>query len=152
MPGRLGAKYVGEDNHPHTPVMLHRAICGSLERFVGILIEHYGGAFPLWLAPVQIRVMTVSEKSQTYGEQVTADLRGMGLRVEFDPSSDKIGPKKHAAREQKVPYIVVVGEQEAAEQTLNVNDREGKMLGNFTVEQFVVGLMEEIATKGKGTK
>ena len=103
----------------------------------------------MWLAPVQVRVVTVSDKSKTYGEEVTKQLRSFGLRVEFDPSSDKIGPKKHAAREQKIPYIVVVGEQEAADDTLNVNDREGKMLGNLNLDQFVGGLMEEITLKGR---
>ncbi|MBI4580689.1 MAG: threonine--tRNA ligase, partial [Planctomycetes bacterium] len=147
MPERLGAKYIGEDNQPHTPVMLHRAICGSLERFVGILIEQYAGAFPLWLAPVQAVVASVSEKSAAYANSVRDRLAAAGLRVEADNTAEKIGPKKHAARKQKVPYILVVGEQEAAAGTVNVNDRAGRTLGTEEVEAFIARCRQEIETK-----
>jgi threonyl-tRNA synthetase len=149
MPGRLGAKYVGEDNAPHTPVMLHRAICGSLERFIGILIEHHAGAFPLWLAPIQIAVVTVSEKSVAYAREVHGWLLHHGLRAILDDTSDRIGPKKQRARDHNIPYILVVGEQEATDQTVNVNNSKGTTLGTFPFEQFVEGCVEEISSKGR---
>ncbi len=147
MPERLGAKYVGEDNQPHTPVMLHRAICGSLERFVGILIEHYAGAFPLWLAPVQAVVVSVSEKSAEYASGVKDRLVAAGLRAEVDNTAEKIGPKKHAARRQQIPYILVVGEQESAAGTVNINDRSGRNLGTESLDAFVARCRQEIETK-----
>jgi threonyl-tRNA synthetase len=149
MPGRLGARYVGEDNAPHTPVMLHRAICGSLERFLGILIEHYAGAFPLWLAPTQAAIVTISEKSVDYAHEVHRRLVQGGLRSQADVSSERIGPKKQKARDQKVPYILVVGEQEAARHAVNVNNREGVTLGTVPVEEFIKGCSREIASKGR---
>jgi threonyl-tRNA synthetase len=144
MPERLGAKYTGEDNHPHTPVMLHRAICGSLERFIGILIEHYAGAFPLWLAPEQVVVASISEKSGEYAESVARRLREASLRVVLDTTAEKIGPKKHNARQRKVPYILVVGEREAADGLVNVNDRSGTTLGNESVEAFIARCEAEL--------
>ena len=149
MPRQLGAKYVGEDNTPHAPVMLHRAICGSLERFLGVLIEHYGGAFPLWLAPIQVIVATVSEKSVAYARDVHSWLVEHGIRATLDASSDRIGPKKQRARDQKIPYILVVGEQEAAEKSVNVNDRDGVTLGTYAFEKFVEGCVHEIASRGR---
>ncbi len=149
MPARLGAKYIGEDNAAHVPVMLHRAICGSLERFIGILIEHYAGALPLWMAPIQVAVATVSEKSVSYAREVYGWLVQHGVRAVLDVSSDRIGPKKQRARDQMIPYILVVGEQEAAEQTVNVNDRGGVTMGTFPFEKFVDGCVHEIATRGR---
>ncbi len=149
MPGRLGAKYIGADNSPHTPVMLHRAICGSLERFVGILIEHYAGAFPLWMAPIQCVVCSISEKSAPYAHEVHAWLIEHGMRTILDDSSDRIGPKKQRARDQMIPYILVVGEQEAADGTINVNDRNGITMGTYPFEQFIQGCIIEIHTKGR---
>lgn len=125
-PERFDLSYVGADNRPHRPVMIHRAPFGSMERFVGILIEHFEGAFPTWLAPVQVLIATISEKSEVYGRQIYDRLRQSGFRVELDESAEKIGPKKHRGRQMKVPYILVVGEQEAAARAVNVNDRAGK--------------------------
>ncbi|HRX85372.1 MAG TPA: threonine--tRNA ligase, partial [Phycisphaerae bacterium] len=149
LPKRFGITYVGSDNREHQPVMIHRAPLGSLERFVGILIEHFAGAFPLWLAPVQVAVATVSEKSAAYGRQVHERLLGRGLRATLDDGSDKIGPKKHRLRSRKIPYILVVGENEAAEGTVNVNNRDGANMGSFPVDQFIDGCLLEIQTKGK---
>ncbi|MCG3137084.1 MAG: Threonine--tRNA ligase [Phycisphaerae bacterium] len=149
MPGRLGARFVGEDNTPHVPVMLHRAICGSLERFLGILIEHHAGSFPLWLAPIQVAVTTVSEKSVSYGHEVVNWLRQHGMRAVADFSSDRIGPKKQRARDQKIPYILVIGEQEAVDKSVNVNNRDGVTLGTFPFERFVEGCVHEITTRGR---
>ena len=143
LPERFDLSYIGSDNAPHRPVMIHRAPFGSLERFVAILIEHFAGAFPLWLAPVQVVVASVSEKSAAYAFKVRNFLFDRGLRVEADVSPEKIGPKKHAARAQRVPYILVVGEKEAAEGTVNVNDRSGKTLGTVRLEDFAARCLDE---------
>lgn len=151
MTARLGAKYIGIDNAAHTPVMLHRAICGSLERFIGILIEHYAGAFPLWLAPIQVLVATVSEKSAAYARDVHQWLIQHGMRAALDISSERIGPKKQLGRDHKIPYILVIGEQEAAEKAVNVNDRNGVTQGTYPFEKFVEGCAHEIAAKGRNS-
>ena len=137
LPERFDLSYVGSDNGLHRPVMIHRAPFGSLERFVGILIEHFAGAFPLWLAPVQVVTVSISEKSAEYAETVHQRLLDAGLRAELDVSAEKIGPKKHQARKQQVPYILVVGEKEAAERLVNVNDRSGQSLGNRSLDDFI---------------
>lgn len=148
LPARFGLTYIGPDNAPHQPVMVHRAPFGSMERFIGILIEHFAGAFPLWLSPVQVGVASVSEKSAVYGREVAQNLRGAGLRVEIDDGDEKIGPKKHRLRAAKINYILVVGEQEAAAGTVNVNDRDGANLGNMSLEAFVAACKNEIDSKG----
>lgn len=147
LPERFGLEYIGPDNRPHRPIMIHRAPFGSLERFVGLLIEHFAGAFPLWLAPVQAVVLSVSEKSAAYAEQVAETLKKNGMRIELDTGSEKIGPKKHRARQQKVPYILVVGEQEAADGAVNVNDRDGRSLGTQPIGQFVAAARAEIESR-----
>ena len=149
LPERFELTYVGADNTPHVPVMIHRAPLGSLERFIGILIEHFAGAFPLWLAPRQVAVATVSEKSEAYGREVCGRLKEGGLRVDLDLASDKIGPKKHRLRAALINYILVVGEKEAAARNVNVNGRDGSSLGNMTLEAFVEACQREIATKGR---
>ena len=147
LPERFKLTYVGADNAEHAPIMIHRAPFGALERFVAILIEHFAGAFPLWLSPVQVGVVSVSEKSESYAREVFASLRSCGLRAELDVSSEKIGPKKHRLRAAKVNYILVVGEQEAAEGSVNVNSRDGKGLGNMTPVAFIAHCREEIESK-----
>ena len=114
LPARLDAHYVGEDNERHIPVMLHRAILGSLERFIGILIEHYAGAMPLWLSPMQAVVLNISEKQSEYAEQVAAALREAGVRVEADLRNEKITRKIREHSLNKLPYQVVVGDKEVA--------------------------------------
>jgi threonyl-tRNA synthetase len=143
LPRRFGLEYIGRDNRPHQPVMVHRAPFGSMERFVGILIEHFEGAFPTWLAPVQVVVTTISEKSAEFGRRVCDELKAAGLRVELDESPEKIGPKKHRARQMKVPYIAVVGEQEAASKSVNVNPRDSGASETMPLEQFKAKLLEE---------
>jgi len=149
LPERFDISYVGTDNCDHRPVMIHRAPFGSMERFVGILIEHFAGAFPLWLAPIQVAVATISEKSLEYGRKVHDQLAEHGVRVILDSGSDKIGPKKHRLRAQKIPYILVVGENEAAEETVNINDRDGATMGSFPLANFVEWCFIEIQTKGR---
>ncbi len=150
LPERFGLTYIGPDNAPHRPIMIHRAPFGSMERFVGVLIEHFAGAFPLWLAPVQVGVATVSEKSDAYAAEVGNALKAAGLRVEVDRGSEKLGPKKHRFRAAKVNYVLVAGEKEAAERTVNINDRDGRLRGNMPLARFVELCLAEIASKGRG--
>ena len=149
LPDRLGSRYIGEDNAEHIPFMLHRAILGSMERFLGILIEHYAGAFPLWLAPVQVAVLTISEKFNAYGEEVATALTNAGLRVEMNLGSEKIGHKIRNATLQKVPFMLVLGEQEQAGQKVAVRHRTDGDKGQVSLEEFVQRTLEEVASRGK---
>ncbi len=148
LPKRFELEYIGADNRPHRPVMIHRAPFGSMERFMGILIEHFAGAFPLWLAPEQVRVATISDKSLEYGRKVEAQLRAHGFRVTGDFRPEKIGAKKRDAMLQKVPYLVVVGERDAANGTVAVTDRaDNKDLGAMTVAELAARLEREVQEK-----
>jgi threonyl-tRNA synthetase len=129
--------------------MVHRAPLGSLERFIGILIEHFAGAFPLWLAPVQARICTVSERSADYARRIYEQLRPE-LRIEIDDDDDRIGGKIRKATVAKIPYIVVIGEQEAAGRTLNVRTREGKQLGAMTPDEFAAMCRRQIRSRALG--
>ena len=133
MPGRLDAEYVAEDNQRHVPVMLHRAILGSLERFIGILIENFAGAFPLWLSPVQLVVMNISEGQMAYAEQVCAELKKSGIRAEVDLRNEKIGYKIREHSMQKIPFQIVVGDKEMSGNLVAVRDRAGQDLGQMTM-------------------
>jgi len=137
MPGRLGAEYIGEDNERHTPVMLHRAILGSLERFIGILIEQHEGKFPFWLAPVQAVVCNISDAQADYVSEVTAKMVEAGFRVESDLRNEKVGYKVRAHTLDRVPYILVVGDRERDEGTLSVRDRSGNNLGSMSVDAWI---------------
>jgi threonyl-tRNA synthetase len=137
MPARFGLTYVGADGAEHQPVMIHRAMLGSLERFLAILIEQTAGAFPLWLAPVQAVVLPVSEKFSEYGEQVRAELAAAGMRVEVDARNEKLGYKIREAQLQKVPYMLVVGAREQEERTISVRRRAGEDLGAMPVPAFL---------------
>ncbi len=148
MPGRLGAEYVGEDNARHTPVMLHRAIVGSMERFLGILIEHYGGAFPLWLAPQQVAVLSISEHQAEYAAQLAARLRGDGWRAAADLRSEKISYKIREHSLQKLPYQAVVGDREKQAGTMAVRTRGGEDLGVMDYDAFAARLRSEAGALG----
>jgi threonyl-tRNA synthetase len=137
MPERFELNYVAADGEQKTPVMLHRAMLGSVERFMGILIEHTGGAFPLWLAPVQAAVLPVSEKFMDYAEEVGAALTAAGIRVEVDARGEKLGYKIREAQVQKVPYMLVVGGREAEEGTVSVRRRSGEDLGALSLQDFL---------------
>ena len=137
MPERFQLRYIGADNGEHQPVMIHRAILGSLERFIGIIIEHFAGAFPLWLAPVQASVLPLSEKFLDYGRETAARLRAAGLRVETDESNEKLGAKIRDAQLKKIPYMLVVGEKEVAAGTVSVRKRTGGDQPSMTVDEFV---------------
>ena len=141
MPDRFGIHYVGADGQRHTPVMIHRACYGSVERFLGILIEHYGGRFPLWLAPVQVRVIPVSEKYNAYAREVDEHLLACGLRSEANLRDDRVGYKIREVSLQKIPYAIVVGEREVAGRTINVRSRDRGEIGEMALE----GFLEQIA-------
>jgi threonyl-tRNA synthetase len=148
MPGRLGATYIAEDGSKRVPVMLHRAIFGSLERFIGILIEEYAGLFPTWLAPVQAAVLTITDRQVDYAGQVTRDLNRSGFRVEADLRNEKIGFKIREHTLQRVPYLLVIGDREAQEGKLSVRTRTGEDLGSMTLAAFVERLTGEVASHG----
>jgi threonyl-tRNA synthetase len=148
MPGRLGAEYVGDDNSRHTPVMLHRAILGSLERFIGILIENYAGALPLWLSPVQAVVMNISEGQADYAEAVAKKLREQGLRVDLDLRGEKINYKIREHSLLKRPYFVVVGDKEKAAGLVAVRARGNHDLGQMSPEALMQRLLREQQSRG----
>jgi threonyl-tRNA synthetase len=147
MPGRLGAEYVGEDNARHTPVMLHRAIVGSMERFVGILIEHHAGAFPLWLAPVQAAVLSITERHAEYAQGVAARLKASGYRVVADVRNEKISYKIREHSMQKLPYQLVVGDKEMQASTVAVRTRSGEDLGAMPLERLMESLAAEMDSR-----
>ena len=147
MPQRFDLTYVGADGKYHRPIMIHRVIFGSIERFIGILTEHCAGKFPLWLAPVQVRLMTVTEKFEGYAREVAERLEELGLRVECDVRNEKIGKKLREARNERVSYMCVIGEKEAEAGTVTVRSGKAGELGEMSVEDFADKLLAEIAVK-----
>jgi threonyl-tRNA synthetase len=149
MPGRLGATFIGEDSAKHTPIMLHQAIFGSLERFLGILIEHHAGRLPAWVSPVQAVVMSITDRQAEYVAKVTETLRNQGFRVESDLRNEKVGFKIREHTLQRVPYLLVAGDREVEANSLAVRTRNGKDLGVMSIETFAAGLDREIASRGR---
>jgi threonyl-tRNA synthetase len=149
MPQRFGLKYIGADNTEHQPVVIHRAIFGSFERFIALLIEHYAGAFPLWLAPVQAIVLPIADRHLEYARQVQARLAEGGLRMEIDERQEKIGYKIREAQLQKIPYMLVIGDREAAEGTVAVRDRANGDIGSRPVDEFLGRAMEEVRARSR---
>jgi threonyl-tRNA synthetase len=149
MPGRLGAEYVSEDNSRQVPVMLHRAIFGSFERFIGILIEHYEGSFPVWLAPTQAVVLNITDRQADYCEKVVKALKNKGFRVEADLRNEKIGFKIREHTIQRIPYLLVAGDKEVEAGTLAVRDRSGKDLGVLPLDAFVNLLEQDVSRFGR---
>ncbi len=148
MPERLGAHYIDEDSSRQTPVMLHRAILGSLERFIGILIENHGGKMPVWLAPVQVVMLNITDRQAEYCEKVAKSLENKGFRVELDLRNEKIGYKIRQHTLARVPYLLVVGDREVEEGAVAVRTREGEDLGSMAVDAFAERLAAEIAQRG----
>ena len=148
MPGRLGATYIADDGSKQVPVMLHRAILGSLERFIGILIEEHAGALPAWLASVQAVILTITDEQQDYARKLEKNLVKQGWRVESDLRNEKIGFKIREHTLQRIPYLLVVGKKEAQESTLAVRTRKGEDLGGMTLEAFQALLTKEVASRG----
>ena len=144
MPERFDLTYIGEDGEKHRPVMLHRVIFGSIERFIGILIEHFAGAFPTWLAPVQVKILPISEKHLEYAKKIYNELFAKGIRVEIDASNEKVGYKIRKTQMEKVPYMLVVGDKEQENDTVAVRSRELGDEGVEKIEEFIKKIQEEI--------
>ncbi|MFV1973254.1 MAG: threonine--tRNA ligase [Thiohalobacterales bacterium] len=149
MPERLGAHYIAKDGSKQVPVMLHRAILGSLERFIGILIEHYAGALPLWLAPIQAVILNITDRQAEYGRKVEEALKNQGLRVNSDLRNEKIGFKIREHTIQRVPYLLVIGDRETEAGTVAVRTRDGRDLGSFELDRLTKALQDEIASRGR---
>ena len=147
MPERFELEYTGADGQKHRPVMIHRVVFGSIERFIGILIEHFAGAFPVWLAPVQVKVIPISEAHHAYAKQVEQELRDAGLRVEGDYRAEKMGYKIREAQLEKIPYMLVVGAQEMENGTVSVRARKEEKGGTKTVEEFKAQVLAEVASR-----
>jgi threonyl-tRNA synthetase len=147
LPERFELEYTGEDNLKHRPVMIHRALFGSMERFFGVLIEHYAGAFPLWLAPVQIAVLPITDRINEYAESVAAKLKAAGFRVESNTRSDKIGAKIRDAQLQKVPYMLILGDKELEDETVAVRDRKLGDIGAMPLNEFLEKIKEQRSSR-----
>ncbi|SFH35159.1 threonyl-tRNA synthetase [Desulfotomaculum arcticum] len=147
MPERFGLTYVGEDGQKHRPVMIHRVVFGSIERFIGILTEHFAGAFPAWLAPVQVKVLPITDRQQEYAQAVTAKLTENGFRAELDARNEKVNYKIREAQAQKIPYMLVIGEREAAAEKVAIRHRKKGDLGVAALDDFINNLDNEIKNK-----
>jgi len=151
LPQRFDLSYVGSDNKPHQPVMIHRAPFGSMERFIGVLIEHFAGAFPLWLSPVQVAVLPISEKFSDYAREVEAGLNEAGLRVESNLSAEKIGAKIREASMNKVPYMLILGEKEQQARVVAIRHRTEGDKGQMPLSDFVARAKKEVDTRATGS-
>ena len=144
MPEKLDLQYIGKDDKPHRPVMLHRVVYGSMERFIGILIEHYGGAFPLWLNPVQIAIVPIADRHEKYAREIFDEMMGRGLRAELDARNESVSYKVRHWQKQKANYILVVGDKEKEKGTVNIRNREGKILGEKKTGPFIESVLKEM--------
>jgi threonyl-tRNA synthetase len=149
MPGRLDAQYVAEDGSRKVPVMLHRALLGSFERFIGILIEQYEGAFPFWLAPDQAVVMNITDSQADYAHEVAKSLQNKGFRANCDLRNEKIGFKIRGHSMQRVPYLLVVGDTEKESRTVAVRTRDGKDLGSLPLDEVIGMFSTEVERRGR---
>ena len=143
LPQRFEAEYIGEDGNKHRPIMIHRVVFGSIERFMGILIEHFAGKFPLWLSPVQIKVLPISDKFIDYAEEIKRILQEEGLRCEVDERAEKIGYKIRSAQLERIPYMLVIGEKEVGTNSVSVRKRDDGNMGSMPIEQLLEMLHEE---------
>lgn len=149
LPMRFNAEYTGEDGEKHQPIMIHRVVFGSIERFIGIIIEHFAGKFPTWLAPVQVKVLPVSEKSHDYAASVYEKLKASGIRAEIDNRDEKIGYKIREAQLKKIPYMLILGENESSTRCVSVRSRDNGDLGSNNLDDFIKDIKAEIESKGK---
>jgi threonyl-tRNA synthetase len=150
MPGRLDAGYVAADGSRRTPVMIHRAVLGSMERFIGVLIEHHAGALPLWLAPVQAVVLSLTEKQAAHAAAVAESLKNQGVRVDSDLRNETISLKIREHAMQRIPYLLVIGAREAGNSTVAVRTRDGVDLGAMSLDGFLNRYNREVAYRGRG--
>src|SRR5438270_6350659 len=146
-PQRFDLSYVGADNHPHRPIMIHRALFGSIERFFGILVEHYAGAFPAWLAPLQARVLPVRDDHDGYALRVSDRLKAEGFRADVVEASEPLGQRIRRAKLEKIPYVLVVGDDDVAAGTVGVNPRDGDVDRDVPVDEFVERLASKVVAK-----
>lgn len=149
LPERFNLEYTGEDGQKHRPVMIHRVVFGSIERFIGVITEHFAGAFPLWLTPVQVKVLPVTDRAHEYAKGLTQKLVNAGIRAEDDCRSEKLGYKIREAQMQKIPYMLVVGDRDMENGTVSVRTRKGEDLGAMTMDAFLSKCLAEIASKSK---
>ena len=149
LPERFNLEYTGEDGQKHRPVMIHRVVFGSIERFIGVITEHFAGAFPLWLTPVQVKVLPVTDRAHEYAKSLTQKLVDAGIRAEDDCRSEKLGYKIREAQMQKIPYMLVVGDRDMENGTVSVRTRKGEDLGAMTMDAFLSKCLSEIASKSK---
>ena len=147
LPERFELEYTGPDGEKHRPVMIHRVVLGSIERFIGVITEHFAGAFPAWLAPVQVKIMTITDRADGYARQVAAELDSKGFRVETDLRNEKIGYKIREAQLQKIPYMLVVGDKEAEAGAVAVRTRAGVDQGAMSLAEFAEILQAEVEEK-----
>ena len=147
MPERFDLEYVGEDGEKHRPVMIHRALLGSIERFIGVITEHFAGAFPAWLSPVQVKLLPVTDRAMDYAKNVAAQLDSQGFRVEVDGRNEKIGKKIREATLEKIPFMLVVGDRDMENGTVSVRTRKGEDLGAMSLEDFTAKLKEVVDSK-----
>ena len=147
MPQRFELEYTGADGEKHRPIMIHRVVFGSIERFIGILIEHYAGKFPVWLAPVQAKVLPISDKNSAYAQKVFEALRSSGIRTEYDTRAEKIGYKIREAQLEKVPYMIIVGAKEEENETIDIRLRDSGENFSMTAKEFIEKVNGEIASR-----
>jgi threonyl-tRNA synthetase len=147
LPERFGLKYIGDDGGEHQPYMIHRALLGSLERFMGVLIEHYGGAFPTWLAPVQAEIIPIAERHNDYAREVAAELGKAGIRAHVDERNERMNSKIRDAQVNKVPYMLIVGDRESSAGAAAVRLRSGEDLGALPVADVVSRIAEDVEAK-----
>ena len=150
LPDRFNLEYVGADNNRHQPIMLHRALFGSVERFFGVLLEHYAGAFPTWLAPVQVRILPVATAHEEYAQAQVAALRAAGFRVDVIEANDQLGKRIRAAKLDKIPYVLVVGDDDVADNTFGVNPRGGEVERGVSVATFIERLTADVEQGSAG--
>jgi threonyl-tRNA synthetase len=147
LPERFGLEYIGSDNSRHRPIMLHRALFGSVERFFGVLLEHYGGAFPAWLAPVQVRVLAVTSQHEEYAQSLVKRMRAEGFRVDTSEADEQLGKRIRSAKLERIPFVLVVGDDDVKNSTVGVNPRGGDVIRDVKVDAFIAQLHEETRTE-----
>jgi threonyl-tRNA synthetase len=147
MPDRFDLSYIGQDGEKHRPVMIHRVIFGSIERFIGILTEHYAGAFPLWLSPVQVKILPITDKHHEYARKVQEGLQIHDIRVESDLRNEKVSYKIREAQLEKIPYMVIIGDKEMENGTISIRSRKDGDLGVFTLQEYIKKATDEINNK-----
>ena len=147
MPERFDLEYVGEDGQKHRPVMIHRALLGSIERFIGVITEHYAGAFPVWLSPVQVKILPITDRTHEYAADVMNKLDALGFRCELDSRSEKIGYKIREAQLEKVPYMLVLGDKEKEAGQVAVRCRETGETEVMALEDFIARLTQEVSSR-----